>query len=162
MADSDRFPESAAATARGSPAPPAFGPGKLVAGTVPLVALAILATLAPPVGPGPVDPPPSPAVLNTANAAGQGYRLRVAGLHPLVSETPGESARVEIGAVLDPEGAWILEARLVSEGSGRVLWAGSYESAGTGPAAVRDAVDQALSDALRLTREGAGGDGTRL
>jgi len=108
------------------------------------------------------QPPGEPSAAAAAAPLGEGYRLRVAGLHPLVSESPGESARLEIGAAVDPAGGWALEARLVSEDSGRVLWAADYHSTGTDPADLRETVNRALTEAMRLTREGVGAEAVRL
>lgn len=109
-------------------------------------------------------PEAGPAAESPAVQADQAYRLRVRGLHPLVRPEGAAPARVEIGArmVGDGTGRVVVDARLMDEHSGEVLWEREYPDTGASPDEIRKVVAEALRDAMRLTREGAGGEGQRI
>jgi len=122
-------------------------------------------------GPGPGDDPAGASGVETrleepdeAGGGARAYRLRVRGLHPLVEESDGGPARVEIGARMDEAGSGcvIIEAQLLDEGSGRALWRKAYRGEGNSPAEIRKVVAEALREAMSLTREGAGGEGRSI
>ena len=118
--------------------------------------------------PGTIDDPAgAPGIearlagLDAPDGGGRAYRLRVRGLHPLIEESGGGPARVEIGARMDETGSGcvIIEAQLLDEASGRSLWSKAYRGEGSSPAEIRKVVAEALREAMSLTREGAGGKG---
>jgi len=104
------------------------------------------------------------ASFEEAESGGRAYRLRVRGLHPLIEEARGGSARVEIGARMDEAGSGcvIIEAQLLDEASGRTLWQKAYRGEGATPSEIRRVVAEALREAMSLTREGAGREGRTI
>lgn len=93
------------------------------------------------------------------SAPAPGYRLRIRGLHLPPEGAEARPARVEIGAAAAPgtPSALVVEARLLDEASGRVLWERVYRVEGEGQETLQRAVSRALRDAMERTREGSAG-----